>query len=172
MTWVKEAWWPERKAYPMLLIRCCLSGQAELCCWCPLPALPTVQQAPGRACPSDLSLLPNSFGSNGCEIIGLISLTRSLLNARYKSKLIPKMPFNLSQLKTQAYQDSNLKRFAFYGKEPHYKFWIFSLPLTFPVKQRRQKFCSILFIHIAYFVSRPFYLTLWVVNIYKTTQKS
>lgn len=126
MTWVKEAWWPERKAYPMLLIRCCLSRQAGLCCWCPLPALPTVQQAPGRACPSDLSLLPNSFGSNGCEIIGLISLTRSLLNARYKSKLIPKMPFNLSQLKTQAYQDSNLKRFAFYGKEPHYKFWIFS----------------------------------------------
>lgn len=126
MTWVKEAWWPERKAYPVLLIRCCLSRQAGLCCWCPLPALPTVQQAPGRACPSDLSLLPNSFGSNGCEIIGLISLTRSLLNARYKSKLIPKMPFNLSQLKTQAYQDSNLKRFAFYGKEPHYKFWIFS----------------------------------------------
>lgn len=126
MTRVKEAWWPERKAYPVLLIRCCLSRQAGLCCWCPLPALPTVQQAPGRACPSDLSLLPNSFGSNGCEIIGLISLTRSLLNARYKSKLIPKMPFNLSQLKTQAYQDSNLKRFAFYGKEPHYKFWIFS----------------------------------------------
>lgn len=129
----------------------------------PFQCISTMQRAIRAAMPvwSQLCLIV-FLAVMAVRIIGWISLPKSLFwNARYKSKLIPQPPSNLSELKAQIYQYSNLQRLTFYEKR--IPLCVFNTPilfacllLTFLVRERRTGpilvFCNM------YLIFRLFYL--------------